>query len=516
MNKHTIYAKILLIILLSLVIGISLAAGQSAEPQVIADFEQGIPYIEDADHVVSGFIPWGSDFENVVLAARQIPPFGVLSLPDSEPAANTVLMVQYDIRSGGWGGFTHALTDGAGWISADWRDYNALRFWLTGNGTGKTVQVDLFDNRNLRIAGDTAERYYYRITDDYTGWRQFTIPFDLFQRRTDFQPSGAPNDGLGLDQVSGYAFGFPGGVGAQTALVDQVEIVTADDTTQVTMQGGEAGIVTTTEEGATVEESKETLAEAVPLDSERWQLLWSDEFEGAAGTPIDTNFWTCETGGEGWGNNEHEFYTDRVENVSLDGNSSLAIVARQETLPDSQCWYGECLYTSARCITKGKFEFQYGRVEARMKLPYGQGIWPAFWMLGGNFDDVGWPNAGEIDIMEFIGKEPNSVYGTIHGPNYSGGSGIGGSTVFDQPVSDDFHTFAIQWDESGIHWYIDGERFLAIPKSAVGGREWVFDHDFFLLLNLAVGGNWPGYPDASTIFPQTLLVDYVRVYQLAD
>ncbi len=516
--KRTKFFTVIFLSLLTLVIGFSPVVGQTTPPQVIADFESGLPYVVDANQVAFGFIPWGSDFENVVLAARQIVAFGALSLPESE-TTNSVLMVQYNIKNGGWGGFTHALTDGTTWVSADWTASNALRFWLYGNGTGASIQIDLFDNRNPTVTGDSAERYFFRVTDDYSGWRQFTLPFALFQRRTDFQPNGAPDDGLGLDQVSGYAFGFPGGIGAQVTYVDHVEIVTVDDVSQISTEGGEAGVKPTTDTAANEpqpNDPNEELTEAISIASDQWQLIWSDEFDEAAGTPIDTNSWTCEIGGHGWGNNEHQFYTDRVENVSHTGNGELAIVARQETLPDSQCWYGECQYTSARCITKDKFEFQYGRVEARLKLPYGQGIWPAFWMLGANFPEVGWPNSGEIDIMEFVGKEPNMLYGTVHGPGYSGGSGIGGNIRLDTPLSDDFHTFAVNWDQRGIIWYVDGERFFSLPRSVVGRREWAFDHDFFMLLNLAVGGNWPGYPDDTTQFPQQYLIDYVRVYQLPE
>ena len=161
-------------------------------------------------------------------------------------------------------------------------------------------------------------------------------------------------------------------------------------------------------------------------------------------------------------------------------------------------------------------EFTYGRVEARLWLPYGQGIWPAFWMLGANFDQAGWPTAGEIDIMENVGFEPQTVHGTIHGPGYSGGSGIGGGTSLDAPLSDGFHVYAIDWDPNVIRWYVDGELYNTVSINDVGRREWVFDHDFFLLLNVAVGGYWPGFPDETTVFPQTMRVDYVRVYQLAE
>ncbi|MBZ0295819.1 MAG: glycoside hydrolase family 16 protein [Anaerolineae bacterium] len=250
---------------------------------------------------------------------------------------------------------------------------------------------------------------------------------------------------------------------------------------------------------------------------EKWMLVWEDDFDGEEGDPINEENWTCEIGGQGWGNREWEYYTDRPENVSLNGESLLVINAQEEEdFSEGRCWYGNCKYTSARCITHDKFAVTYGRIEARIKVPFGQGIWPAFWMLGENFGEVGWPNSGEIDIMEFIGREPKTVYGTVHGPGYSGADGVSGNIVLEEDISDDFHVFAIEWEPEEIRWYLDGEEYHRVTPASLHGSEWVFDHDFFILLNLAVGGNWPGYPDDTTIFPQQLLVDYVRVYQQAE
>jgi beta-glucanase (GH16 family) len=254
---------------------------------------------------------------------------------------------------------------------------------------------------------------------------------------------------------------------------------------------------------------------SITWDSRSWELVWADEFDGDAGTPINSEFWSFDIGGHGWGNNELEYHTDRVENVSLDGSGNLAIVAREENPDGLNCHYGTCRYTSARILTRDKVEFTYGRVEARIRIPRGQGIWPAFWMLGANFPEVGWPFSGEIDILENVGHEPRTVHGTIHGPGFSGANGIGGSYNLDADFADDFHVYAIDWDEDAIRWYVDGELFNTITPNDLAGREWVYDHDFFLILNIAVGGNWPGEPDATTEFPQTMLVDYVRVYRLA-
>ena len=233
-------------------------------------------------------------------------------------------------------------------------------------------------------------------------------------------------------------------------------------------------------------------------------LTWSDEFNGAAGSAPNGANWNFETGAGGWGNNELQTYTNSRNNSALDGNGNLVITARQEGSG----------YTSARLTTKGKVQPQYGRLEARIKIPRGQGIWPAFWMLGGQFPGTPWPNSGEIDIMENIGREPNRVHGTLHGPGYSGGNPITGSYAHPQNWSfaDDFHTFAIDWSPNSITWLVDGNAYQTFTPANTGSNPWVFNQPFFFILNVAVGGNWPGYPDGSTQFPQQMVVDYVRVY----
>jgi beta-glucanase (GH16 family) len=247
-----------------------------------------------------------------------------------------------------------------------------------------------------------------------------------------------------------------------------------------------------------------------------WTLIWSDEFDGPAGSPVDSSRWAFDTGGGGWGNNELEYYTSSAQNASMDGNGNLVITAIKETLPrKNRCWYGQCEYSSARMKTKGKFEHSYGRFEARIKIPFGQGIWPAFWMLGNNIDTSGWPNCGEIDIMENIGREPSIVHGTIHGPGYSGANGIGAAyNLTSGAFSAGFHIFAVEWEPGAIRWYVDGNLYQTRTAADLpAGAVWVFDHPFFMLLNVAVGGFWPGNPDATTVFPQRMYVDYVRVYQ---
>ena len=243
-----------------------------------------------------------------------------------------------------------------------------------------------------------------------------------------------------------------------------------------------------------------------------WNLVWSDEFDGP-GAAIDSRKWSFDVGGNGWGNNELQTYTSRTANAHVRGGR-LVIKALKETFtgPDNITRS----YTSARVLTKNKFSQVYGRFEARIKIPYGQGIWPAFWMLGDNIDTVRWPNCGEIDIMENIGKEPSIVHGTLHGPGYSGASGISAAYTISgsQKVSDKFHTFAVEWGPNVIRFYVDDLLYKTrTPADLPAGTSWVFDRPFFVILNVAVGGGWPGNPDATTVFPQQMLVDYVRVYQ---
>jgi beta-glucanase (GH16 family) len=241
----------------------------------------------------------------------------------------------------------------------------------------------------------------------------------------------------------------------------------------------------------------------------KWALSWSDEFNGPSGSAPDPAKWVYDIGGNGWGNKELEYYTDSRKNSYADGGGNLVIKAIKEEFKGSQ-------YTTARLKTQGKFSQAHGKFEARMKLPFGQGIWPAFWMLGDDITTVGWPACGEIDIMEHIGKEPSTIHGTAHGPGYSGGEAIGKAIEIPdgKKASDAFHVFTIEWEPQQIRWYMDGKLYHTLtPSNLPAGKKWVFDHPHFLILNLAVGGQWPGYPDQTTTFPQTMLVDYVRVYR---
>ncbi len=254
---------------------------------------------------------------------------------------------------------------------------------------------------------------------------------------------------------------------------------------------------------------------------QRWTLVVADEFEGEEGTPPDPALWTYDIGGDGWGNQQLEFNTDRIENVSLDGQGHLRIRAIEESYEGND-------YTSGRIKTQGLFEQQYGRFEARIKLPLGAGLWPAFWLLGANIEEVPWPGCGEIDVLEYQGQRPARVFGSLHGPGYSGGAAISGDFELEggATFADDFHVFAIEWDPGRISFSVDGE---VVDGAVVGGEvyhivrsadvrdegDWVFNGDFFMILNLAVGGTLGGPVSPDTVFPADMLIDYVRVYERA-
>lgn len=242
------------------------------------------------------------------------------------------------------------------------------------------------------------------------------------------------------------------------------------------------------------------------------EATFTDDFDGAAGSAVDGGKWQIETG-DNVNNHERQYYTAGNDNAALDGQGHLVITARKENPNNYQCWYGTCEYTSARLNTSGKFTATYGHVETRMKIPRGQGMWPAFWMLGDDLGQVGWPNSGEIDVMENVGFEPSTVHGTLHGPGYSGAGGIGAAyTLPDgQAFADDFHTFAVDWAPDSVTWSVDGNVYQQRTPADVGGNAWVFNKPFFLILNLAVGGDWPGDPDGNTAFPSELVVDSVKV-----
>ncbi|MEM2878128.1 MAG: family 16 glycosylhydrolase [Candidatus Hadarchaeales archaeon] len=232
-------------------------------------------------------------------------------------------------------------------------------------------------------------------------------------------------------------------------------------------------------------------------DSSNWVLVWSDEFNGNS---VDRSKWQFELGGWGWGNNELQYYTNGG-NAKVE-NGLLIITAKKERM-------GSCNYTSARLKTQGLFDIQYGRIEARLSVPMGDGLWPAFWMLGRNIGSVGWPKCGEIDIMEHINNE-TTIYGTMHW-HYNGHVSSGGQVLNLTPNS--FHVYAVEWDSSSIKWFQDGVQYYEVPiQNSMDSTE-EFHQPFFIILNLAVGGNWPGPPSSNTPFPAEYKIDYVRVFK---
>lgn len=238
-----------------------------------------------------------------------------------------------------------------------------------------------------------------------------------------------------------------------------------------------------------------------------WNQVWSDEFEG---TNLDLNKWSYQTGGSGWGNNELQNYTDRSVNSSVD-NGTLKINLIEEN-------FGGNDYTSARLRTINKGDWTYGRMEARIKIPGTQGIWPAFWMMPTTSTYGIWPRSGEMDILEHVGHTPGVIYGTVHTEayNHTMNTQQGSSITINNPFTQ-FHTYAAEWDANEYRVYVDGTQFFTFQNDGTGNyATWPFDHDFHLILNVATGGGWAGPPDETTVFPATMEVDYVRVHQTTD
>lgn len=443
-------------------------ASSLADDGSIDDFENGIWLGRTADDAPLGLAPVDVDSS---LAIQQVLSDASAARVGQNAPAENVLAVQ--------GSFNHHFTDGYGPTPQDWQAYNALGFWVyTAEAATVTVNIATQD------ATSSAE-----ISTE-SGWQHVILPFKQFE------PSITAEQ---LATVSAYGTG-----GDQTHWLDNVRLYELEN-----------------EHAALISDEAPAfsfvLDESVTWESRNWALIWSDEFDAEADAPVNPENWLCEEGGHGWGNQELQYYTQRLENVSHTGEGQLAIRAIQGQPDDNgTCWYGRCAYTSARCITKDRVEFTYGRVEARLQIPRGQGMWPAFWMLGANFPEVNWPDSGEIDIMENVGNDPFMVHGTIHGPGYSGASGMGYHHAGTEAFADDFHSYAIEWGPGVIRWYVDGTLFNTLSRNDLRNREWAFDHDFFMIMNVAVGGTWPGYPNENTEFPQQMLVDYIRVYQLDE
>ncbi|MDX1933699.1 MAG: glycoside hydrolase family 16 protein [Capsulimonadales bacterium] len=250
-----------------------------------------------------------------------------------------------------------------------------------------------------------------------------------------------------------------------------------------------------------------------------YRLFWRDEFSGTIGSPPNPRFWNHETGASGWGNNELQNYVKDGEHARIVADPAAVDRKALQIKVTSE---GPGKYTSARLQTAGKVSIQYGYIEARIRLPYGQGIWSAFWMLGSDIfnPEVGWPKCGEIDIMENIGKREwwGRNEGSLHGPGYSGADSL--HEYIDMPegvfFKDGYHLFAILWEKDRVEFYVDGKKYRTRTPADIPGKPWAFNRPFFLVTNVAVGGNFPGSPDETTIFPQEMRIDYVRIYRKAS
>jgi beta-glucanase (GH16 family) len=259
-----------------------------------------------------------------------------------------------------------------------------------------------------------------------------------------------------------------------------------------------------------------------PPPTSAWTQVWSDEFDGPAGARVDGTKWNynlqdgCNSGSGncGWGNNEKEYYSDAPENIALNGQGQLMIVARVAP-PGLSCYYGPCRYTSAKITTRGKMNAAPGRVEARIKLALGQGLWPAFWMLGQGDPTLSWPACGELDIMENKGSQASTSSSAIHGPGYSGNTPFAHSNVVSpSTLSSDFHVFAVEWDKDHATFYVDGFAHYSVSRNDLQNYgPSILDQGYFVILNLATGGHFDGDPASDAIFPATMLVDYVRVFK---
>ena len=366
--------------------------------------------------------------------------------------------------------------------------------------------------------GSLLTRASLRIIDDDPRDPTLIDDFEMFPYK--FETDGGLSIGI-TEIADGDPMTVPGqtawenvletaGTGSLTRKFEQPVDWSAQDGISVWVYGTNSG------EEIGVEMLDNRRPDGGPTD---WELVWSDEFDAPAGTPANPANWTYETGGWGWGNDEFQYYTDSTDNAAHDGSGNMVLTVREVADPAAEalpCWYGDCTHTSARLISESKQEFAYGRFEARAKVPQGTGIWPAVWSLGNDFRDVRWPQTGEIDVMEFVGRLPNEVFGTIHGPGYSGGQAWFGKIDIGEGVFNDYHTFTVDWQPNEIIWYIDGVQYHRGVPADIAPNTWVFEHPFFLLLNVAVGGNFGGPLGPDLEFPAELAVDYIRVYQAPD
>ena len=331
--------------------------------------------------------------------------------------------------------------------------------------------------------------------------------------------NSAPMPGTGTSSATGTV--ATGGTGTGTATGTGPAKGTSTGSKSAAATGTGTGSSTGTGTGTNTGTGTGTLTDGGDDVPAGWVLTWSDEFDGADGSAADPTKWAYDVGGTGWGNQELEYYTDGTQNAVVQGGS-LVITATTAGASALSCSYpssGACEYTSARLKTEGLFSQQYGRFEARIQIPEGQGLWPAFWMLGANIDAVSWPDCGEIYIMENIGKEPSTNHGSLHMPatgTMNDDDLTGQYSLNAGKLGDDFHTYAVEWSSAAIKFYVDDQLYETQTPSTATGRTWEFDAPFFIILNVAVGGAFPGSPNTSTVFPQMMKVDWVRVYEPAD
>ena len=355
----------------------------------------------------------------------------------------------------------------------NWSQYSGVKFWFYGSGEGGSLQIEIGEDKTSDV-----ERYRGgAFTDNQVGWQIVRVPFDSFSPAS-WNPTPG-NEVLDLVSVENIVFAVNSGATTAGVAIDDVSLYVDNSSSTTT---------TTLPQGDT----------SPPTD-----LVWSDEFNGSG---INTSNWGYDIGGWGWGNNESQYYTNRQENARVEDGALVIEAHREDYLGSS--------YTSARLLSQNLREFQYGRIEARVKVPAGTGTWPAFWMLGTGLGEPGrvWPDVGEIDILEYVGREPNVVIGALHGPGYSGGNAIDQWSYQSSAIADDWHVVAVEWNYSGITWFLDGVQFHSVPRTEPLG-EWVFDQPFFIILNLAIGGTLGGAIDPNLEFPLRYYVDYVRVYQ---
>jgi len=355
----------------------------------------------------------------------------------------------------------------------NWSQYSGLKFWFYGSGEGGSLQIEIGEDKTSDV-----ERYRGgAFTDNQVGWKIVRVPFDSFSPAS-WNPTPG-NEVLDLVSVENIVFAVNSGATTAGVAIDDVSLYLDNSSSTTT---------TTVPQADT----------SPPTD-----LVWSDEFNGSG---INTSNWRYDIGGWGWGNGESQYYTNRQENARVEDGALVIEAHREDYLGSS--------YTSARLLSQNLREFQYGRIEARVKVPAGTGTWPAFWMLGTGLGEPGrvWPDVGEIDILEYVGREPNVVIGALHGPGYSGGNAIDQWSYQSSAIADDWHVVAVEWNYSGITWFLDGVQFHSVSRNDPPG-EWVFDQPFFIILNLAIGGTLGGAIDPTLEFPLRYYVDYVRVYQ---